>query len=78
MQNNISQNTLEYFQGTANDFIKAGIMLNEHVLDQVSISVLVRCGILKIVGEGQKPLRGKTPKIFRVEKNTNIKIIKVL
>lgn len=53
------------FVGTSKDFEEAKITLNGERLDQVSVNILGKHGVLKHVGEGRKPARGRTPKLYK-------------
>lgn len=51
-------------QGTINELLDRKISVNAVPLDQAMMSVLIRIGIGRPVGEGEKPPRGKAPKIY--------------
>lgn len=61
-------------KGTIKQLIDQGMAVNGVRLDAAMLSVLVRCGIGKVVGQGDKPARGKTPNIyaFNVEETINV------
>lgn len=53
------------FTGTAKDFADQGVKLNGVMLDAVSVGALARHGLLEVVGDGPKPARGRTPKLYK-------------
>ncbi len=61
--------TSKTFYGTAKAFVDAGLKLNGQMLTQADVSTLGRLGVIKVVGEGDKPARGRTPAMFAAEVN---------
>ena len=55
------------FKGTAKQFEAKGVKLNGQLLDQITVNALGRHGLIECVGEGDKPARGKTPKLYGVK-----------
>ena len=55
------------FKGTAKQFETKGVKLNGQLLDQITVNALGRHGLIECVGEGDKPARGKTPKLYGVK-----------
>lgn len=53
------------FTGTAKDFEDKGVTLNGQPLDKITVANLAKHGLLQEVGEGPKPARGRTPKLFK-------------
>lgn len=54
------------FVGTAKQFETANVHLNGKALDPISIGALARHGLIEDAGEGPKPSRGRTPRLYRV------------
>ena len=52
-------------EGTARQLEEMNLKLNGKELNQVAINMLADCGLIQVVGEGPKPARGKTPKLYR-------------
>ena len=59
--------TSKTFYGTAKAFVEAGLKMNGQILTQADVSTLGRLGVIKVVGEGEKPARGRTPAVFAAE-----------
>lgn len=57
--------TVFEFTGTAKDFAESGIYLNGKALDKITVGNLAKHGLIETVGEGDKPTRGVTPKLFK-------------
>lgn len=55
------------FIGTAKHFEEIGVLLNGMPLNQVAVNMLAGAGLIEYIGEGNKPARGKTPKMYRAK-----------
>lgn len=64
------------FKGTAKDFEDNRITLNGIELDQLSVNTLGKFGVLKVVGEGPKPARGRTPKLYQATSSKGFEFAK--
>jgi hypothetical protein len=53
------------FTGTAKDFENKGIKLNGKHLNAVAVGALALHSLIEDAGEGQKPARGRTPRMYR-------------
>lgn len=53
------------FKGTAKDFEENKITLNGARLDQIAVGTLGKHGLIECLGDGPKPLRGRTPKLYK-------------
>ena len=60
------------FVGTAKQFADSNVFLNDQRLDQVSVGALARHGLIEDAGDGPKPLRGRTPRMYRVFSQGNM------
>jgi hypothetical protein len=54
------------FVGTAQQFKSSHVYLNGKALDAVSIGALARHGLIEDAGDGPKPVRGRTPRLYKV------------
>lgn len=52
-------------EGTARQFEEWQVKLNGLPLNQVAVNLLAAHGLIEVIGEGPKPARGKTPKLYR-------------
>lgn len=55
------------FEGTAKQFVDAGVRLNGTELDMIAVGNLAKHSLIETVGESDKPARGRTPKKYKVE-----------
>ena len=55
------------FTGTATDIVDNGVKLNGKFLDKVTVGALANHGLIEAAGEGSKPRRGRTPRLFKLE-----------
>ena len=53
------------FEGTAAQFEECGVKINGQFTTKVSIAALAKHGLVQTVGFGAKPLRGKSPVVFK-------------
>ncbi len=53
------------FVGTSKQFEEAKINLNGQRLDQLAVNTLGKHGLIECVGDGPKPARGRTPKLYK-------------
>lgn len=53
-----------FFEGTAREAVEKKLQLNNAELDLVTIGLLAKHGIIRTIGDGPKPQRGKTPKKY--------------
>jgi len=53
------------FIGTARQLEERGVTLNGSKLNQVAVNLLAQHGLIEVIGEGPKPARGKTPKLYK-------------
>jgi hypothetical protein len=53
--------------GTAREFEENKVELNGVALTQVTINALGAHKVIEYFGEGPKPARGKTPKVYKAE-----------
>lgn len=53
------------FTGTARQFEEQEITLNGNKLTQIAVNLLAQHGLIEVIGEGPKPARGKTPKLYK-------------
>jgi hypothetical protein len=64
------------FVGTAKAFADNKVYLNGTVLDVVSVGALGRHGLIESAGDGPKPARGRTPKLYRAYSNANMQFMR--
>lgn len=62
------QTTSAYIQGSASELIAAGISIGSAKVDAVSLSIMAKHGIIKVVGKEEKVpgKRGKQGAIFEI------------
>lgn len=60
-------------RGTAADLVKRGLKINGITVDAIGLGVLAKHGLLDIVGEGQKPARGRTAKMLAAKTGVEMK-----
>ena len=60
------------FVGTAKAFADSKVYLNGTALDVVSVGALGRHGLIECAGDGPKPARGRTPKMYRAYSHANM------
>lgn len=60
------------FVGTAKQFASNKIFLNGRALDAISVGALAHHGLLEDAGDGPKPQRGRTPRLYRAFTNNNM------
>lgn len=53
------------FTGTAKQFQDSKIYLNGRALDQITVNNLAKHQLLEDAGDGPKPMRGRTPRLYR-------------
>lgn len=56
---------MSFYEGTAKCFSDNKIMLNGEPLNEVVVNALAKHGMIETIGEGMKPSRGRTPKLYR-------------
>lgn len=61
-------------QGTIEELVERGLKVNGIFVDKSMLAVLVRCGIGECVGEGPKPARGRTAKVWKFEDTAQVKV----
>ena len=59
------------FEGTVNDFVKAGLKANGEKIDKVTLSMFGKYKLIPQVGE-QKPARGRSAAVYRIETTGSI------
>lgn len=61
---------MQTFEGTSTELMQQTITLNGELLDSVAFSILLRYGMIEVIGEKAKEQfsrkRGRIPKIFRL------------
>ena len=61
---------MQTFEGTSSELMQQAITLNGELLDSVAFSILLRYGMIEVIGEKAKEQfsrkRGRIPKIFRL------------
>ncbi len=62
------------FIGTALDFQEAGVIVNGQKVTQIEVNTLAKLGMFETIGEGRKPARGRTPKLFRANSNPMMRL----
>lgn len=60
-------------RGTAADLVNRKMKINGVEVDQVGLGILAKYGILDVVGEGEKPKRGRTAKMLAAKPSAEIK-----
>lgn len=58
--------------GTAKEFEENGVLLNGKPLTQVAIGALATHGIVSYFGDGPKPARGRTPKVYQASSRPGV------
>lgn len=61
-------------KGTIQELLDRGMKVNGVFPGKAELSVLTRLKIGKHVGEGDKPARGKTPKVYEFQTQEILKI----
>ena len=65
-----SSSALPVFTGTSSELMQQAITLNGELIDSVGFSILLRYGMIEVIGEKAKEQfsrkRGRIPKIFRL------------
>jgi hypothetical protein len=60
-------------RGSAADLVKRKLMINGVEVDQVGLGFLAKYGILDVVGEADKPARGRAAKLLAGKTSAEIK-----
>ena len=59
--------------GTAKEFEDNGVLLNGKPLTQIAVGALATHGVVEYFGEGPKPARGRTPKVYKAMTRDGLK-----
>jgi len=64
------------FNGTAREFIQAGVTVNSKKINQPGLSLMAQYGVAKIVGEVPRPegKRGHPEKVYLLVGNSGLRV----